>query len=188
MEIVYTDVIKALYPNARAPHEDWANFEVARSLDENGQPYSHFFYWAVPGVEPPTFAELDTYANSPEYRLAHLAKSKSEAVNTLNAWRSARRRALGLSMADFQELVYSGKMMQAQRWLDDPTQRFYFTQEAAARGISHFEMAQIILGQGEAWLLASDVIEAGYINIKALIEASQDEEQIAGILEGLTWP
>ena len=106
-------------------------------------------------------------------------------LSYLDTWRGERRAALGLTQAAFQELVYSGKMMQAQRWLDNTELPFPFSYEATARGISNQAMAELIVQQGEAWLSGSDMIEGAYILAKTAIAAADDEAAIVAVLVGL---
>jgi hypothetical protein len=116
----------------------------------------------------------------------------SDALAELNRWRGSARRALGLTDAWGQELVYSGKFTQAVRWnLDGPLHLlvpFYFAGEASARGLTNQAMADLIIDQGEAWLAASDAIEAGYIAAKGLVEAAESEGDIVDALASLEWP
>lgn len=110
---------------------------------------------------------------------------RSWALAYLNTWRGARRSALGLTSAEFQELVYTGKVLECQRWLSDPESNFGLALEAAARGLSNQDMALLALGQWSAWASGSDAIEAGYITARAAIEAAGSVDEIAVILAGL---
>lgn len=103
----------------------------------------------------------------------------------LNTWRGARRSALGLTSANFQELVYTGKVLESQRWLAAPGSAFGLAAEAVAHGISNEAMAALVLGQWSAWQSASDAIEAAYITARLWIEAAEDESEIARVLAGL---
>ncbi|MCK6625503.1 MAG: hypothetical protein L6R45_10045 [Anaerolineae bacterium] len=85
----YADIIKAKYPEARGNFEPGTNFEVAKSLDDEGHERHYFLLWNVPGHEQPTFAELDAYAAGPEYLAAWGAKLKTEAEAEVNKWANA---------------------------------------------------------------------------------------------------
>lgn len=115
------------------------------------------------------------------------AEFRSWALAYLNTWRGQRRATLGLTSADFQELVYTGKALECQRWLADTESNFGLAQEAAARGISDEAMAALVLGQWAAWQSASDGIEAAYITARAAVEAAEDEATIASVLASLDW-
>lgn len=107
---------------------------------------------------------------------------KAEALAGLEQWRGYERQKAGLSQAWGAELVYSGKFTQAQLWQHGLISEFYFTLEAAARGLTNAQMADLIIGQGHAWLAASDQIEAGYVAAKAAVEtAASVEEMLAGL-------
>lgn len=106
-------------------------------------------------------------------------------LSYLNEWRGQKRVEMGLTQAAFQELVYSGKMMQAQRWLDNQALPFPFSYEATARGISNQATAELIADQGAAWLAASDVVEGAYILARTGIMAAANEAAIVAVLAGL---
>lgn len=107
------------------------------------------------------------------------------ALSYLNAWRGQRRATLGLTSAEFQELVYTGKVLECQRWQINPESTFGLSGEAAARGISNAQMAALVIGQWQAWQAASDQIEAAYITARAAVLAAADEAAIAEVLAGL---
>lgn len=85
----YADIIKAKYPEARGNFEPGTNFEVAKSLDDEGHERHYFLLWNVPGHEQPTFAELNAYGASPEYLAAWGARLKAEAEAEVNKWANA---------------------------------------------------------------------------------------------------
>jgi hypothetical protein len=139
--------------------------------------------WDLPDPQP-TIAELDQYAASVEYLSLSLALAKSSALDRLNAWRGQQRQALRLTKAEFQELVYTGKAIECQRWLAAPETPFGLAAEATARDLSNEEMAAMVLAQHAAWLTASDAIEAAYWTVKVDVEAAQTGEEIEAILAG----
>jgi len=100
------------------------------------------------------------------------------AFDYLNQWRGEKRAEIGLTSAAFQELCYTGKALEATRWLDDQQSPFGLAGEAQARGLSNLAMAQLVLGQWVAWQGASDQIEAVYFNAKTSIEAATSIEDI----------
>ena len=121
------------------------------------------------------------------------------ALDHLNTWRGQQRAALGLTLAAFQELVYTGKVLECQRWLSElanPKGRcgewangeqpaFGLAQEAAARGLTNEQMAGLVLGQWAAWSASSDAIEAEYITVRAAVGLAESAEEIAAALAGL---
>lgn len=107
------------------------------------------------------------------------------ALAELNRWRGARRAALGLTSANFQELVYTGKVLESQRWLAAPGSVFGLAGEAATHGITNEAMAALVLAQWSAWQAGSDAIEAGYIAARAAVAAAGDEAAMAAVLAGL---
>lgn len=158
------------------------NFYVA-SLDEAGQVYVRFLRNSLKRV--PTEAEqaaidIVVAAHNP------IISVRAEGLARLNEWRGNKRKTLGLTDAWGQELVYSGKMMMALRWLEDQESTFYFHQEAGARGLTDLQMAELIIDQGKAWLMGSDAIEAEYILAKLAIEAGENQAEIGDVLEGLS--
>lgn len=114
-----------------------------------------------------------------------LEAAKAEALSYLNAWRGARRAALGLTAATFQELVYTGKALECQRWLADKESNFGLAGEAAARGLTNEQMAGLVSGQWSAWQAGSDAIEAEYITARLALLAAADEAGIVAALAGL---
>jgi hypothetical protein len=117
--------------------------------------------------------------------LQDLQSQKTAALNLLNQWRGEQRTAIGLTDTTFQELCYTGKALECQRWLSDTSSTFGLAGEATARGISNEAMAALVLGQWAAWQGASDQIEAAYVTAQAAIEAAQTVEEIETVLTGL---
>lgn len=113
-----------------------------------------------------------------------LEQVQAEALNILNQWRGRKRVEVGLTSTEFQELVYTGKAIEATRWLSDQTSPFGMAGEAAARGITNLEMAQLVAGQHAAWMAASDQIEAAYTTAKAA-EAAQSIDEVVMVLVDL---
>lgn len=113
----------------------------------------------------------------------NLETLKSQALAKLNTWRGQRRASLGLTSAVFQELVYTGKVLECQRWLSDPESAFGLAAETAARGLSNEQMATLVLGQWAAWQAASDAIEAAYIVARTAVEAATNESEVSAVLE-----
>lgn len=114
-------------------------------------------------------------------------QARAHGLQYLNTWRGARRAALGLTSAEFQVLVYTGKVLESQRWLAAPESSFGLAAEAAARGISNEAMAALVLGQWSSWQAASDGIEAAYITVRAAVEGAADEAAMAAVLASLDW-
>lgn len=100
----------------------------------------------------------------------------------LNTWRGRQRAALGLTSAEFQELAYTGKALECQRWQAAPESAFGLAKEAAARGLTNEAMATLALTQWAAWQAGSDTIEADYITARAAVLAAGTVEEIAEIL------
>jgi hypothetical protein len=136
--------------------------------------------WVVVNTDSSTMHPLASH--EPDFLDTDIEPVRSWALTAINIWRGDQRRALGLSDAWGQALVYSGKFDQAQRWIDDETRPFYFEAEARARGLSNQQMASLIIAHGEAWLLASDRIEAAYITTKVAIDVAEHVKTIADIL------
>jgi len=107
------------------------------------------------------------------------------ALSVLNQLRGDQREAIGLTEARWQDLAYTGKALEAQRWQSAPETQFGYAREAAARGISDAQMAALILGQWAAMQEASDAIEAAYVVAKAAIETAQTVEEIEMVLAEL---
>jgi hypothetical protein len=124
------------------------------------------------------------------YEAGELDRAKAAALAQINNQRGQARVRLGLTKAEFQELVYSGKMMQAQRWrdLNDPDAPFPFVLEAQARKITNEQMADLIIAQGNLWLAGSDAIEATYIIAKTAVDEASTTQEVQAVLDGLSWP
>lgn len=114
-----------------------------------------------------------------------LTQAKAAAAEQLNIWRGNQRVALGLTRAEFQELVYTGKALEAQRWIIAQDTPFRMSNEAARRGVSNLEMAQWVLAQWDALQNGSDQIETAYIDLQQQVEAATTVEQIDAILQAL---
>jgi hypothetical protein len=158
------------------------NFYAA-GLDETGQLYVRFLQnnlKRLPTPDEQEIIEAVVAAHNP------ILSARAEGAIKLNEWRGNKRKALGLTEAWGQELVYSGKMMMALRWLEDQESTFYFAQEAEARELSDLEIAELIVDQGNGWLLGSDAIEAEYFTAKVAVEAGESQAEIDAVLEGLS--
>lgn len=107
------------------------------------------------------------------------------ALEQLNIWRGEQREAIGLTDSKFQELAYTGKALECQRWMADQVSAFGLHGEAAARGLSDAEMAALVLAQWAAWQAASDGIEAAYVSTVASISGAADVALIAALLDNL---
>lgn len=112
-----------------------------------------------------------------------LSEIKAATLLWLNTWRGERRVALGLTSVTFQELVYTGKVLECQRWLTDQGSAFGLAGEAAARGLSNEAMAVLVLDQWAVWQAGSDAIEAEYITARAAVMAAGTIEEVAAVLE-----
>lgn len=106
-------------------------------------------------------------------------------LDLLNHWRGDQRAAIGLTEARWQDLAYTGKALESQRWQSAPETPFGYAREAAARGISHTQMATLILDQWAAMQEASDKIEAAYVTAKSGIEGAGSVAEIEVVLSGL---
>ena len=115
----------------------------------------------------------------------YLEEVRTWSLFYLNTWRGEQRIAAGLTVADFQELCYTGKALECQRWINAQETIFALAGEAAARGITNLEMADLVLGQWAAWQAASDPIEAAYISARQQVLVSESIEAIADILAQL---
>lgn len=109
---------------------------------------------------------------------------RREAIAYLQQWRGTKRAEAGLSEARFQELVYARKAERSRAWLVSGGS-FPFAAEAAARGMTNTELAQLIVGEDEALLGYNDQIEAVYVAAREAIEAAKNVEQIKAALAGL---
>lgn len=126
------------------------------------------------------------YFHPADFEPGELDKLKAWALDYLNTWRGARRAALGLTPAAFQELVYTGKVLESQRWLAAPESSFGLAAEAAARGLTNEQMASLVIGKWAAWSAGSDGIEAEYITARAAVSLAESVEEIAAVLAGLS--
>jgi hypothetical protein len=124
-------------------------------------------------------------ATSNEILPPDLEEVRGWALEYLNQWRGEQRLAIGLTSAEFQQLCYTGKALEARRWLAEPETYFGLAKEAAARGITNEAMAGIVSAQWAAWQAGSDTIEAVYVTAKAATEAAVSVKEIAAALEGL---
>lgn len=158
-----------------------ADYRTEIILQDDGEG-AYIAAWHRPEPQS-TPAELEAAWET--WQAGALDRAKAAAFSTLNTWRGTRRVALGLTEANFQELVYTGKVLESQRWLSAPESPFGLASEAAARGITNEAMAALVLAQWSAWQSASDAIEAAYIIARLWIEAAEDEEEIARVLAGL---
>lgn len=114
-----------------------------------------------------------------------LDEVRTWSLSYLNTWRGGQRIAAGLTVADFQELCYTGKALECQRWINAQETTFCLSGEASARGISNLEMAALVLGQWAAWQSASDQVEAAYISARQQVLVAGSIEAIADILAQL---
>lgn len=115
-----------------------------------------------------------------------LVSLRTWALNYLNTWRGARRAALGLTPAAFQELVYTGKVLECQRWMAAKESNFGLAGEAAARGLTNEQMAGLVLAQWAAWAGGSDSIEAAYITARAAVSLAESVDDVGAVLAGLS--
>lgn len=147
-------------------------------------------------VEPPAGAypadiyeiiasEVDVLLDS-EYN-PDLEERRAIALKSLNTWRGEKRAGLGLTSATFQELVYTGKVLECIRWRAAPGSDFGLGGEAASRGITNEAMAEIVEQSHAQWQAASDSIEAAYFAVLPQIESAATIEEIAAVLAGLSW-
>jgi len=107
------------------------------------------------------------------------------AIDALQQWRGDQRAAMGLSSAQWQDLAYAGKAAHCREWIADQSQPFGMEREAAVRGLSNLQMAQLIIGQNDAWLDANDQIDAAYTAARDAIEAAESVAEIEAALVGL---
>jgi hypothetical protein len=107
------------------------------------------------------------------------------AIDALQDWRGEQRLKVGISVAIGQEMAYIDKASHCREWLKDQSQPFELSLEAAARGLSHLQMAQLVVGQNNAWRAANDQIDAAYTAARNGIEAASNVAQIEAILAGL---
>lgn len=114
-----------------------------------------------------------------------LAGVRAWALGYLNTWRGERRAALGLTKAAFQELVYTGKVLECQRWLAAPESSFGLAQEAATLGLTNEQMAGLVMARWSAWSAGSDAIEAAYITARAAVGLAESVEDVGAVLAGL---
>ena len=122
----------------------------------------------------------------PDFTGADLVAAQAWAVDTvLQGWRGGQRALMGLSSAQWQDLAYAGKAAHCREWIADQSQPFGLAREAAVRGLSNLQMAQLIIGQNNAWLDANDQIDAAYTAARAAIEAAEDVAAIEAVLVGL---
>ncbi len=138
--------------------------------------------WNLPEPQP---IKAELMAAWQLYQDNDLDRIKAAALNRLNEWRGNQRSGLGLTSDKFQELVYTGKVLECQRWQRDPGSSFGLAGEAAARGISNEAMMQLVIGQWNAWQVASDQIEAIYVTARVEVIAAKTVEQISAVLETL---
>ena len=107
------------------------------------------------------------------------------AIDVLQQWRGDQRAKMGLSAAQWQDLTYAGKAAHCRAWLLDTSQPFGMEREAAVRGLSNLQMAQLIVSQNDAWLAANDQIDAAYTAARGAIEAAATVAEIEAVLAGL---
>ena len=107
------------------------------------------------------------------------------AIDTVQIWRGNQRALMGLSSAQWQDLAYAGKAAHCRAWLADQSQPFGMTREAAVRGLTNVQMAELIVSQNDLWLDANDQIDAAYTAARAAIEAAQTVAEIEAVLAGL---
>lgn len=110
---------------------------------------------------------------------------QAAAIDFVQSWRGDQRAKMGLSSAQWQDLAYAGKAAHCRSWIADQSQPFGMAREAAARGLTNVEMAQLIIGQNDLWLDANDKIDAAYTTARNAIEAAQSVAEIEAILAGL---
>lgn len=113
------------------------------------------------------------------------ATVQAASIDFLQSWRGDQRAAMGLSAAQWQDLAYAGKAAHCRAWLLDQSQPFGLQREAEVRGLTNLQMAQLIVGQNDAWLDANDRIDAAYTAARAAIEAAETIEAIEVALAGL---
>lgn len=108
---------------------------------------------------------------------------RSWALSYLNTWRGKSRLTLGLTSAEFQELRATSDIPRLSRCRLAPETDFGMAKEALARSLTNVQMAELVLAQHQAWLSASDTIEATYITaLKCISNAISIEE----VVEALT--
>lgn len=114
-----------------------------------------------------------------------VASVRAAAVEVLQQFRGDKRALMGLSSAQWQDLAYAGKAAHCREWLVDQSQPFGMVREAAVRGLTNLQMAQLIISQNDAWLDANDRIDAAYTAARAAIEAAASVGEIEAVLVGL---
>lgn len=121
----------------------------------------------------------------PDFGPDDVSAAAAWAIDALQQWRGDQRAKMGLSSAQWQDLAYAGKAAHCRAWLADQSQPFGMMREAQVRGLTNVQMAQLIVGQNDAWLDANDQIDAAYTAARAAIEAVQTVGEIENILAGL---
>jgi hypothetical protein len=107
------------------------------------------------------------------------------AIDALQQWRGEQRLKCGISVAIGQEMAYIDKASHCRDWLKDQSMPFGLALEAAARGLSNLQMAQLVVGQNNAWRAANDQIDAPYAAARAAIEAAATVGEIEATLVAL---
>ena len=107
------------------------------------------------------------------------------AIDVLQQWRGEQRLKVGISVAIGQEMAYIDKASHCREWLKDQSQPFGLALEATARGLSHLQMAQLVVGKNNAWRATNDQIDAAYTATRAVIEAATSIEAIEAALVAL---
>ncbi len=148
----------------------------------NGSTFDGEASWVV-GAAIDTFA---TYDNNGELITPpDLETVRPWAIDTVQIWRGNQRALMGLSSAQWQDLAYAGKAAHCRAWLADQSQPFGMAREAAVRGLTNVQMAELIVSQNDLWLDANDQIDAAYTAARAAIEAAQMVAEIEAVLAGL---
>lgn len=124
--------------------------------------------------------DLDGTATEQPFEVVQAAS-----IDFLQGWRGDQRAKMGLSAAQWQDLAYAGKAAHCRAWITDQSQPFGMEREAAVRGLTNLQMAQLIIGQNDLWLDANDKIDAAYTAARNAIEAAQSVAEIEVILANL---
>lgn len=115
-----------------------------------------------------------------------LSQAQDKALTFLDIWRGRERiERAGFEPADWQELVYTLKIVETQRWIGNQSSAYGLALEAHARGLTNLQMAQLVINRYNAWLSASDQIESEFLQTKTAIEAALSIEDIVTALVNL---